>query len=112
MLDPNVRNETFDKQDGSKSRILTIAKSKARYGLLIVSSIVSGLYFGLVFGLLRIEEESIYRAALMLRQESLYTFPAGALIGGMSGLLLQLITLPIHSDSEVERIINEAKDDL
>lgn len=94
-------------------RFFKVARSRARYGLLIMASLLSGLYFGLVFGLMRIEEEKVYRAALMLRQESLLTFPAGALIGGLSGLLLQLIAAtPAQSEAEVDRIINEARDDL
>jgi len=113
ILDAEARKEMFATDRATtKSRVLTVARSKARYGLLIFASLVSGLYFGLIFGLMRIEEEEIYRAALMLRQESIYTFPAGALIGGMSGLLLQIITLPFQSDGEIDRIINEVKDDL
>ena len=112
IFDSQTRKAMFDETNLNRTRVLTVAKSKARYGLLIASSIVSGLYFGLIFGLLRIEEEEIYRAALMLRQESLYTFPAGAVIGGMSGLILQILSLPMQTDSEIDRIINEAKDNL
>jgi len=111
MLDSQTRKRMFDDK-GSKTRVLTIAKSKARYGLLIAASIIAGLYFGLIFGLMRIEEEELYRASLMLRQESLFTFPAGAVVGGMSGLILQLLTMPEQSDTEIDRIIDEAKDDL
>jgi hypothetical protein len=107
-------SEMLEGSSGQSSRgYFKIARNKARFGLLILASLLSGLYFGLVFGLMRIEEEDIYRASLMLRQESVYTFPAGATVGGICGLLLQLLSLPAtHNEHEVDRIIAEARDDL
>ncbi|KAH9256461.1 hypothetical protein BASA81_005375 [Batrachochytrium salamandrivorans] len=100
--------------EDARRKVLSISHNKAVYALLIFASLVSGLYFGLVFGLMRIEQEQVYRASLLLKREAIYTFPFGAVVGGLSGLLIRFVTmLPSpNADYDVERIIDEAKDDL
>ena len=96
----------------SSQRLLTVARSKAKVALLLVSSLAMGLYFGLVFGLMRVGDQDPYHAVLAVRREAVYTFPAGAFVGGVSGLLLQLVELPLANDSEIERMVHGARDDL
>ena len=71
--------------------------------MLLAASLLSGFYFGFIFGVLKIEEKQLFRAALAVRQEAKFTLPAGALIGGLCGLLLQIIEWPSTSDWEIEK---------
>jgi len=113
---PDLGDDAAPPASGAPSasgrRLLTVARSKAKVALLLVSSLAMGLYFGLVFGLLRVGDQDPYHAVLAVRREAVYTFPAGAFVGGVSGLLLQLVELPLANDSEIERMVHGARDDL
>ena len=54
----------------------------------------------------------MYRVSLALEQESVYTYPVGAVIGAVSSTLLQIVRLPLATDNEIERYIRNARDDL
>jgi len=83
----------------------SVMQSEARIALLAGSSILSGMFFGFMFGTLRIEEESKYRVALALQQETAYTYPVGAVIGAISSVLYQLVQLPLASDEDIQRLM-------
>ncbi len=89
-----------------------IMRSHARVALLVAASLISGTFFGFMFGTLRIEEEAIYRVALALQQEAAYTYPVGALLGGVSAMLYQLLQLPLASDDQIDNILRHGGDDL
>jgi len=89
--------------DEPSRRVLVVTRSHARTAVLLAASLLSGFYFGYMFGVLKIEEKQLFRAALAIRQEAVYTLPAGALIGGLSGLVLQIIEWPSASDWEIEK---------
>ncbi|GBG31814.1 Lectin-related protein [Hondaea fermentalgiana] len=97
---------TFDTRRGTRRS--AVVSSQARVALLAAASMLSGTFFGFMFGTLRIEEESQYRVALALQQEAAYTYPVGALIGGVSALLYQLVQLPLASDEQIDRILRES----
>mmetsp|Transcript_12118 Transcript_12118/g.30814 ORF Transcript_12118/g.30814 Transcript_12118/m.30814 type:complete len:232 (+) Transcript_12118:1332-2027(+) len=97
---------SLDRAQGEAKRD-SIMRSKARIALLAGASILSGLFFGFMFGTLRIEEERLYRVALALQQEAAYTYPVGALLGGISAMFYQLLLLPQASDDEIDRILGQ-----
>lgn len=94
-------------------RRASVIAHQARVALVAAASVLSGLWFGFMFGTLRIEEEALYRVALALRREAAYTYPVGALLGGASAMLLQLLQLPLASDEQIDRILRDnARDGL
>ena len=100
----NIQSSTQAEASNGPIRI-SVMESQARISLLAASSVLSGMFFGFMFGTLRIEEESKYRMALALQQETAYTYPMGALIGGVSSVLYQLIQLPLASDETIDRLM-------
>jgi hypothetical protein len=99
-------------RDGGREQRQSIITSHARMVLLGAGSLLSGMFFGFMFGTLRIEEESQYRVALALQQETAYTYPIGALLGGISAMLYQLIQLPLASDEQIDKVLRRGGEDL
>jgi hypothetical protein len=90
----------------------SLMNSLPHVSILTCASLLSGCYFGFMFGTLRVGEESSYRLALALQQESVFTYPVGAAIGAMSSVLILGIQLPRATDDEIDRLIRSANDDL
>ena len=53
-----------------------------------------------------------YRVALALQQEALWTYPVGAVVGGIAALLQQVLQLPLASDDAIDRMLRNTGDDL
>lgn len=71
---------------------LNVLKSKSATPILSLSAVFAGCYFGYVFASLHIEEQdSVYLASLKLREEGVYTYPVGALVGALSGLIVSMM---------------------
>mmetsp|Transcript_9088 Transcript_9088/g.17921 ORF Transcript_9088/g.17921 Transcript_9088/m.17921 type:complete len:658 (+) Transcript_9088:187-2160(+) len=100
---------TYEQREGRRRS--SVVGSQARAALLAAASVLSGTFFGFMFGTLRIEEEAQYRVALALQQEAAYTYPIGALVGGVSAMLLQLLQLPMATDEQIDRILRESNRD-
>lgn len=106
--DKNIAT-SLEREQNSRSRP-SIVQSQARIALLAAASLLSGTFFGFMFGTLRIEEESQYRVALALQQESAYTYPVGCIVGAVSAMLYQLLQLPLTSDDQIDRILMHGGD--
>ena len=100
--------EDYDRPLADDVNLHSIMHSSPRILILGAASIVSGLYFGFMFGLLRIEEESSYRVALALQQETAYTYPFGACIGGLAALVYQVTLLPLTTDENIEYMVAQS----
>ncbi len=92
----------------------TMTASESRVAVLAAASLLSGCFFGFMFGYLKLEEESMYHIVFALQREAIYTYPVGALIGGVSALLNQIIGDSTQSadDRRVAIMLRSATDDL
>lgn len=102
------RFEDYDRPLSDDVNLHSIMHSSPRILILAAASIVSGLYFGFMFGMLRIEEEASYRVALALQQETAYTYPFGACIGGIAALVYQVTLLPLTTDENIEYMVAQS----
>ena len=74
---------------GDDSRAV-IEDSRQTY-LMTICAVIMGFYYGLIFGILKMEDVEISQLALLAMKDESYCYPIGAIIGGIAGLLNELM---------------------
>ena len=68
--------------------------------VVLVISVVQGAIYGFVFGLLDVEDQMGLHLQLQLLKDATWTFPVGAVLGGVGGYILLKLRRRVHETRE------------